>query len=72
LIDGEAVLIDLDGGRVLGLNETGSFLWPRLPNRTADELVQDLIGNFDVDEAQARKDIAVFISALRERGFIKE
>jgi hypothetical protein len=71
VIDGQAVLIDLEVGHVLGLNETGSFLWPRLENRCAEELSQELSQEFRVPAARAREDVASFLSLLRQRGFIE-
>jgi hypothetical protein len=71
VLDGEAVLIDLDRGRSLGLNETGSFLWPRLPSSTEEDLVSALLAEFDVTPEKARLDVNAFLLQLRERGFIQ-
>jgi hypothetical protein len=68
----EAVIVDLDRGRVLGLNATGSFLWPRLAEKSEEELVHDLRDYFAVDEERARADVASFLAVLRERGFLIE
>jgi hypothetical protein len=70
VLDGEAVLIDLEGGRSLGLNAAGSFLWPRLPTSSAAELVEALVAEFEVDAAVARRDVEAFLALLRTRGFI--
>jgi hypothetical protein len=66
------VLVDLDRGRVLGLNATGSFLWPRLPEKSEAELIRDLSEHFAVDEERARADLASFLAVLRERGLLLE
>lgn len=71
VLDGEAILIDLDQGRSLGLNETGSFLWPRLPSSSEDDLVSALLAEFDVTPEQARLDVRAFLLQLRERGFVQ-
>jgi hypothetical protein len=68
----EAVLVDVDRGRALGLNATGSFLWPCLPEKSAEELVRDLRQHFAVDEERARADVASFLAMLRERGLLLE
>jgi len=68
----EAVLVDLDRGRVLGLNAAGSFLWPLLAEKSEEELVRDLRDHFAVDEERARADVAAFLAVLRERGFLIE
>ncbi len=70
VIAGEAVLIDLDHGHVLGLNESGSFLWPRLAEGTEDQLAADLARHFEIDEAAAQTDVRRFVDDLRARGYV--
>jgi len=72
VLDGEAVLIDLEGNQVLGLNETGSFLWPRLQQRSEAELADDLAAAYGIDAARARADVAAFLGLMRQRGFVEE
>ncbi len=71
VLDGEAVLIDLDRGRSLGLNETGSLLWPLLPSSTENELATALVAEFDVAPETALRDVNAFLQELRERGFLQ-
>jgi hypothetical protein len=71
VLDGEAILMDLDRGRTLGLNATGSFLWPRLSSSSEEELVGALLAEFDVSPERARSDVQSFLGQLRERGFIQ-
>ena len=48
------------------LNELGGFLWDLLPGaRDAEELLQRVLQEYDVDEATARADIEEFLNALR-------
>ena len=70
MVAGEAVLIDLDRGHVLGLNDTGSFLWKRLTERSEAELAIDLAAHFDVDAARAQADVQAFLADLRTRGYL--
>ena len=72
VLDGEAVLIDLDKGSAVGLNETASFLWSRLDACSEEELASDLVEAFDVDERRARHDVAQFLAFLRSRGYVEE
>lgn len=69
VLDGEAVLIDLERGSAVGLNATGSFLWSQLAALDADELARELCRAFDVDPEHARADVAAFMALLQERGF---
>jgi hypothetical protein len=71
VIDGQAVLMDLERGRALGLNATGSFLWARLEGRTEEELGGELCQAFPVEPERAREDVAAFVSLLRSRGFVE-
>lgn len=70
VLDGEAVLIDLDHATALGLNASASFLWQRLDGRTPDDLAAELARAFDVGPEQARQDVAEFVELLRARGFL--
>jgi hypothetical protein len=72
VLDGEAVLIDLEGSKALGLNPAGSFLWARLQQRTESELADDLAGEYRLDSERARGDVAAFLALMRQRGFIQE
>jgi hypothetical protein len=71
VLDDEAILIDLDRGRTLGLNEAASFLWPRLPSSSEEDLVGALVAEFDVTPQNARRDVHTFLLQLRERGFVQ-
>ncbi len=71
VLDGEAVLVDLEAGTSLGLNATGSFLWPLLPTSSAEELADALVAEFEVDREQAGRDVQAFLELLRARGFLQ-
>jgi hypothetical protein len=71
VIDGQAVLLDLERGQALGLNATGSFLWPLLEGRSEEQLAGELCQEFAVDPDRARQDVAAFLGLLRSRGFVE-
>ncbi len=71
VIDGQAVLMDLEHGRALGLNATGSFLWPLLEGRSEEQLAGELCQAFPVEPERAREDVAAFLGLLRSRGFVE-
>ncbi len=58
-----AILIDIDGGRVIEFNASAKFLWESLPgSATKDELMAALCQNYpDLDNAQAERDVALFL-----------
>ena len=71
MLDQEAVLIDLEQGNALGLNATGSLLWPLLPRCGPAELAEALVAEFEVNRDLADRDVAAFLTLLRERGLIE-
>lgn len=70
VVAGEAILLDLDNGRAIGLNETGTFLWPLLQSQDETDLIESLVREFDVDREAARRDLDRFVALLREHGFV--
>ena len=70
-LEGRVVLLDLERGRALGLNETGSFLWTRLDDGSEDALAAELAASFRIERSQARLDVAGFIQELDQRGFLE-
>lgn len=70
MVGEEAVLVDLETGRAVGLNETGSFLWKRLEVMDEEELAAELAAAFSVEPDRAREDVARFLALLRERDFL--
>ena len=58
---------------LISLNETGAFLWERLEAGTTEEqMLADLLAEFDVDEATAQADCAEFLHSVREAGLLDE
>ncbi len=72
VVDGEAVLLDLTGKRLVGLNAVGSFLLPLVDGRrTVRELAAAVSGRFGVEASRAEADVVVFLRDLARRGFIE-
>ena len=70
VVAGEVILLDLDNGRAIGLNETGTFLWPLLGTQDEGDLLDALVREFEVDRDAARRDLDRFVTLLRENGFV--
>lgn len=70
-IAGDVILVPvgktvLSSNGLFVLNELGGFLWDLLPGaQDAEELLQPVLQEYDVDEATARADIEEFLDALR-------
>jgi len=71
IIDGEAILVDINGGRSLGLNATGTLIWKNLEKR-ADDIVTELVNEFEVPVETAKADVYDFLKVLRDRGYVSE
>lgn len=63
--------VDFNG--LITLNDTGAYIWSKLSKGASyDELVSDMLNDYDVDEETARKDIDNFLSIARESDLIDE
>lgn len=71
-VDGETILLDLEASTYLGINHSGSVLWPALVDgSTRQELVTRLRQSYDVTEDEAAMDVDAFLCTCRERGFLE-
>lgn len=70
VVDGEGVIVDLAGRRMLGLSPSAAFIWSRIDTETEEEIAAGLARAFDVDESRAQADVRGFVGLLRERGFV--
>ncbi len=72
VVEGEAVLLDLHGKRILGLNRVGSFVFPLLDGaRTVGGLAASVAERFGVEVRKAEADLRVFLAELARRGFVE-
>lgn len=56
----------MDFSGVITLNEVGSFIWKLLENDTTkEEILSNLLNEYDVDKAMAESDIDEFINKLK-------
>ena len=74
-VAGENVVLpsgdELDLKMMITLNDTGRFLWEKLEvGAEADQLVAELLAEYDVDEATARAAVERFVTKLNENGFL--
>lgn len=72
VVEGEAVLLDPHGRRILGLNRVGSYVFPLLDGaRTVGGLAASVAERFGVEVRKAEADLRVFLAELARRGFIE-
>lgn len=71
-IAGESFLVPLgktvyDTNGLFVLTEVGAFLWELLPQaQDEQELLQAVLTEYEVGEAEAREDITAFLKKLRD------
>lgn len=75
-IAGDTILVPvgkavLESNGLFMLNELGAFIWDMLPNvNTEEEICNAVLAQYDVPVECARKDVAEFLSKLRDMGII--
>lgn len=71
-IAGDTILVPVgktvyDSNGLFVLNELGAFIWERLPNmETEAEICEAILAEYDVSKEEAARDVAEFMSKLRE------
>lgn len=71
-IQGDVLALDFRQSRYLTVNPTGQALWPLLDRgATLEELSQELVDRFGVDEQVARADVAQFLDWLRQANLLR-
>jgi hypothetical protein len=66
----EGVLVDLDAGRMLGLNATGWLVWSLLPDHDEPEIAAALSREYAIDIESARAEVREFVGTLTQRGLL--
>ena len=71
-VNEEMLMMHAESGKFVSLNETGTYLWSRMDEaRDEQELAADLHREFEVDETQARADVATWIEQMKEHDVIE-
>lgn len=75
-VGGEAFLVPLgktvyDSNGLFVLTELGAFIWDLLPEAdNADQILEKILLEYEVDEAVARADLEEFLNKLREMNIL--
>ncbi|WP_103019769.1 PqqD family peptide modification chaperone [Salinibacter altiplanensis] len=71
-VDGESVILDLEGGIYYGLNPTGARIWSEIQEPvTVQEIVSAITSEYDVREEKCLEDITSLLTDLRKNELIK-
>ncbi len=70
-IDEEKVMMDINKGRYYGLNSVGTRIWELIENpKSIDELVRNLLDEYEVEPEVCRDSVMTFINKLYEEDMI--
>ncbi len=71
VIEEEIVIVDVDHGSVLELNQVGARIWEQINGeRNITQITQEVINEFEVDTIKAQADITKFIEELFKKGLV--
>lgn len=71
-VGNESVILDLASGKYFGLDPVGTRLWQLLSQgRSFEQACTELLGEYEVEEAQLRRDAQKLIADLLAHGLLK-
>lgn len=71
IVDDEAILLEQTTGNYYGLNRVGTRMWSLLAEYgQLDKVCEQLLDEFEVEEAQLRKDLEAIAAQLVEKGLL--
>lgn len=72
IIEGEAILVDVDKGEVIHLNEAGAEIWSSIDEeKSVDEIINHICDQFEVAKETAEKDTLEFLDQMIEKGMVE-
>ena len=58
---------------MINLNEAGAFLWQLMEtDTTVDAVVAEMLNQYEIDEATAKKDVEAFVAQLKDASLLEE
>ena len=71
-LEGEAAVLNLKTGVYYGLDDVGASVWRMLNEpRRVDELVDALLGEYEVDREECERDVIALLGELAVRGLVE-
>ena len=72
-VDGEVLVLDDENGYIHQLNDTASFVWRQIDGKTCcEEIAKRLADSFEVELADAARDVEGLIEKFRELNLLCE
>jgi hypothetical protein len=70
-VGSEVVILHLDQGVYFGLNEVGARVWQLVQKElTVAEIVDTIVGEYEVDAAQCLSDVQALVAGLAEHRLV--
>jgi hypothetical protein len=70
-VDKQIVMMDIESGRYLGLDDIGSVIWQRLETpRTFGDLVDSLVEDYDAERAVIAQDVRELLKEMATQGIV--
>lgn len=70
-LNGMIVMMSIDNGEYYGLNEVATVIWDRIEKSlSVEELVEELMEEFNVSQEQCEVDVIGFLEKLHEKNLI--
>ena len=71
VLDGEAVILNLDSESYFGLDEVGTRMWTLLTESASIQAAYDVLASeYEVEPAQLKTDLVDLICQLQENGLV--
>ncbi len=71
-VNGETVLLDLEGESYFGLNEVGTRIWQLISaEQTVVEVLDSLSDEYDASREQLENDVGELLAKLADAGLVK-
>ena len=71
ILDGDAIIVSPQTGKIRVLNQAGTFIWQMLVlDHNAAEIQDALVSNYAITPERAARDLQAFISDLSQRNLI--
>jgi len=73
VLDGEALLLNVETGLYFGLDTVGARMWELLAlGTTEEEIVERLLAEYEAPPEQIRDDVREFLQLLTSRGLVRD
>ena len=71
VIDGELVMMNIETGSYVSMNNTGKIIWEQLEqSKTVEEIISDLLTQFEIERSQCEADVLPFIDKMIEQNLV--